>query len=109
MDEQKLIEQCQNGDREAFRAMVKNYQRMVFSIAFRMLCDEDRAKDIVQETFIRIWLNIGSFERGRNFKTWIYTITVRLCLDEMEKNSRCTRLKDGDTEVASHYIHELKP
>lgn len=95
IDEQ-IIEQCRRGDKNAFRIVVQNYQRLVFSIALKMLCDEDAAKDIVQETFIRIWQNIRNFERGRNFQTWIYTITSRLCLDALEKENRLDPMPEDE-------------
>ena len=95
IDEQ-IIEQCQRGDKNAFRIVVQTYQRLVFSIALKMLCNEDAAKDIVQETFIRIWQNIRNFERGRNFQTWIYTIASRLCLDALEKEHRLDPMPEDE-------------
>jgi len=66
-----IIERCRVGDKTAFRVVVQSYQRLVFSLAFKMLCDEEEAKDMTQETFIRVWLNFNSFEQGRNLATWI--------------------------------------
>ena len=54
----KILEKCKDGDREAFRSVVKSYQRMVFSLALKMLCDEEEAKDAVQDTFLKLWQNI---------------------------------------------------
>ena len=73
-----ILIQCQNGDREAFRSVVQTYQRMVFSLALKMLADEDEAKDVVQETFIRVWQKIGDYDVRRPFATWLYTIASRL-------------------------------
>ncbi|MBQ1668551.1 MAG: helix-turn-helix domain-containing protein, partial [Prevotella sp.] len=52
-----IINKCKSGDKEAFRQIIQTYQQMIYSLAFKMLCDEDEAKDIVQETFIRVWQN----------------------------------------------------
>ncbi len=49
-----IINKCKSGDKEAFRQIIQTYQQMIYSLAFKMLCDEDEAKDIVQETFIRV-------------------------------------------------------
>ena len=49
-----LISRCQAGDRVAFRSLVEECQGMVFSVALKMLADEDEAKDVVQETFLRV-------------------------------------------------------
>ena len=50
--ETEIVLRCQRGEKEAFRDVVRRYQRMVFSLALKMLCDEEEAKDMVQETFI---------------------------------------------------------
>lgn len=83
---------CQRGDRDAFRVVVQTYQRLVFSLAIKMLADEDDAKDIVQETFIRVWQGIDSYDVRRPFSTWIYTITSRLCLDRIKSMRRTATL-----------------
>ena len=82
--EQQIIAQCQKGDKAAFRWVVQNYQRMVFSLALKMTADEEDAKDVVQETFIKAWLGIGGYDTQRPFATWLYTIASRLCLDRLK-------------------------
>ena len=92
-----IIVQCQNGDREAFRSVVQNYQRMVFSLAIKMLADEDEAKDVVQETFIRVWQKIGGYDVRRPFATWLYTIASRICLDRIKSNRRMVPMPDDES------------
>ena len=82
--EQQIIAQCQEGDKAAFRWVVQTYQRMVFSLALKMMADEEDAKDVVQETFIKAWLSIGGYDTQRPFATWLYTIASRLCLDRLK-------------------------
>ena len=53
--EEDIVLRCQRGEKEAFRRVVQTYQRMLFSLALKMLCDEEEAKDMVQETMIRVW------------------------------------------------------
>jgi len=89
MDEQilnNLIERSKLNDQKAFRSIVENYQYMVYSLSFRLLCNEEEAKDIVQETFIRIWMNLSSFRTDKKFSTWIYTIASNLCLDRLKSS-----------------------
>ena len=92
-----ILIQCQNGDREAFRSVVQTYQRMVFSLALKMLADEDDAKDVVQETFIRVWQKIGGFDVQRSFATWLYTIASRLCLDHIKRGRRLVPMPDDES------------
>ena len=82
--EKDILIKCREGDKEAFRQVVRQYQRMVFSLALKMLCDEEEAKDTVQDTFIRVWQNIGEYDTAKSFVTWIYTIATRLCLDRIK-------------------------
>ena len=55
--EKDILIKCRAGDKEAFRQVVRQYQRMVFSLALKMLCNEEEAKDTVQDTFVRVWRN----------------------------------------------------
>lgn len=87
---------CKEGDRGAFRAVVQNYQRLVFSLSIKMLADEDEAKDIVQETFIRVWQSIDSYDVRRPFATWIYAIASRLCLDRIKSKKHTAPLPQDE-------------
>lgn len=86
--DEALITRCQAGDKDAFRSLVETCQGMVFSVALKILADEEEAKDIVQETFLRVWLNIGKYEARHRFTTWLYAIASRLCLDRLKSHSR---------------------
>ena len=69
-----LIDRCKQKDEKAFRPIVESYQTMIYSVAFRVLCNEEEAKDIVQETFLRVWMNLAKFQKDKKFSTWIYAI-----------------------------------
>lgn len=80
-----IIRKCKAGDKAAFRTVVQNCQGMVYSLSLKMLADVEEAKDVVQETFIKVWQNIGSYDDSYSFSTWVYTIASRLCLDRLRK------------------------
>lgn len=107
----EIIERCRCGDKTAFRVVVMNYQQMVYSLAFRLLCDEDEAKDIVQESMIKVWLNFRSFDatKGREpataLRTWIYTIATRLCLDRLKQKERLEPMPE-DEDCFIEYLSE---
>lgn len=105
---QEIIERCRCGDKTAFRTVVQTYQRMIYALSFRLLCDEDDAKDIVQETFIRVWLNIAKYDRKQSFRTWIYTIATRLCLDRLRRSSHIQSLPEEE-ECFVSYLSEEHP
>ena len=78
--EKELIIKAQNGDTIAFEQLVYNYDRAVLSIAMRYVRDEDDAKDIYQEVFIRVFRGLKKFEFRSEFSTWIFRITTNVCL-----------------------------
>lgn len=77
--------------------MVQTYQRMVFSLALKMLCDEEEAKDLVQETFLRVWQRIGDYDPQKSFTTWLYTIASRLCLDRLKSMRHTIPLPEDES------------
>ena len=78
--EKELIIKAQNGDTIAFEQLVYNYDRAVLSIAMRYMRDEDDAKDIYQEVFIRVFRGLKKFEFRSEFSTWLFRITTNVCL-----------------------------
>lgn len=94
--ETDIVLRCQHGEKEAFRGVVQAYQRMVFSLALKMLCDEEEAKDMVQETFIRVWQSIREYDEKKKLTTWIYTIAVRLCLDRLKRMRHVIPMPDDE-------------
>jgi RNA polymerase sigma-70 factor (ECF subfamily) len=92
-----IIKQCKTGNKEAFRWVVQQHQRLVFSLALKMLADEEEAKDVVQDTFIRVWQNIGDYNPQKPFTTWLYTIASRLCLDHLKQMRRILPLPEDES------------
>ena len=92
--EHDIITRCQRGDKDAFRWVVQTHQRMIFSLALKMLCDEEEAKDMVQETFIRVWQRIRDLDQQKTIGTWIYTIASRMCIDKLRHAKRIVSMPE---------------
>jgi RNA polymerase sigma-70 factor, ECF subfamily len=84
----KLIEECRGGNFNNFRKLVETTSPYAFSVAFRMLGDEDQAKDVVQETMVTIWQKLNKIKAAEVYKTWMYRIVVNKCYDELRKRKR---------------------
>jgi RNA polymerase sigma-70 factor (ECF subfamily) len=80
---QELIKSIRSGDRTAFRKLVAMYQQPAYRLAFRILGNEEEARDAVQETFIKIWQKIGSFDPSREFLPWMYRILANTATDRL--------------------------
>ena len=104
-----IISQCRKGHQEAFRRLMEEYQSMVFSLALKMLANEQDAEDAVQETFLKLWQCLGSYSSARGkFTTWLYAIASHVCLDRL-KSKRHSQPLPGDEKVLRHYMATMRP
>jgi RNA polymerase sigma-70 factor, ECF subfamily len=87
LNEADLVRVAQKGDVEAFNQLVRFYQDRIFSLAARILGDEDSAEDITQNTFLTAYLNLPRFRNG-SFRSWIYRIATNACYDELRRHKR---------------------
>lgn len=85
---QELVDRSKQNDTIAFGQLVSEFQIMVFRLAFRLLCDEDETRDMVQETFVKVWISIDKFDGSCRFSTWIYKITCNTCYDRLRTLQR---------------------
>jgi RNA polymerase sigma-70 factor (ECF subfamily) len=83
MEESDLaaIARAQAGDTDGFRELVERHSRNVFRLAYRMTGNQDDAEDVVQETFLRAYRQLGLFEARCAFSSWIYRIAANCALD----------------------------
>ena len=86
--DRRLIERAQSGDAGAFRLLVERHQRRVFAIALGLVRDEQDAREIAQEAFLRVHKGLPQFHGGSSFFTWLYRIVTNLSIDLMRKPSR---------------------
>lgn len=78
-----VLARARQGDEDAFRVLVEQHSRSVFRLAYRMTGNEQDAEDVVQESFLRAYKQLGRFESRANFGTWLYRITANCCVDLM--------------------------
>jgi RNA polymerase sigma-70 factor (ECF subfamily) len=82
-DAAAVLDRARQGDSEAFRVLVERHSRSVFRLAFRMTGNEQDAEDVVQESFLRAYKQLGRFESRANFGTWLYRIVANCSVDLM--------------------------
>ncbi len=86
--ETELIEQSKAGNSAAFEQLIFRYDREVLNIAARFTRSADDAKDIYQETFIRVFKGLSKFQQKSEFSTWIYRIATNVCLTHTARKKR---------------------
>ena len=104
--DERVIEACQQGDRDAFRLLFETYKDKVFSIAVYSSGDRALADDITQQIFLKLFTAIRQFRGDSEFTTWLYRLVVNACLDERRRRRR---LLPWGEMVAMKKAGERKP
>jgi RNA polymerase sigma-70 factor (ECF subfamily) len=81
-----LLEKAAGGDRQAFKEVVTLHQQKVFLLAYSIVRDREDALDVVQETFMRLFQKLDTYDRERNFQAWLLQIAKNLSIDHYRKH-----------------------
>ena len=85
LDDDRLMELVASGDQKAFRVLVERHQHTALDYAFRFLGDAHEARDVAQETMLRVFRNAGTYRAAGTFRAWVVRIARNLCLDYVRK------------------------
>lgn len=88
LEDAELVSYYLAGQRFAFHELVNRYQDRLLNFIYRTIGDRDRAEDLVQETFVRVYRHLHRFDPTKKFSTWIYTIASNLAKNELRNRSR---------------------
>ena len=99
--EARVIARVQDGDAEAYDALVSKYLRRVVAIAWGVVRNAHDAEDLAQEAFVRAYQNIGRFRTGEPFGPWIGRIVTNLALDVMKHRRKFRHEELAGTEPAA--------
>lgn len=88
-----------SGDKDDFEKLYRDYAPYAFKVAKVVTGDQNLAADIVQETFVRVYLNLPKFNREKPFKPWLYKILINECNRGMSKNKRVFNIEDCPESV----------
>ena len=87
----ELVARVQRGNKADFQILVERYQQRAFSVAWQILKRHEDAQDVVQESFVKAYLSIESFQGNSSFFTWFYRIVVNMAIDFRRKMGRTER------------------
>lgn len=88
LSDSQLVQLFLDGEQQAFTELVRRYDKRLQNFVFGTLGDRERAEDLVQETFVRVYRHLDRFDQARKFSTWIYTIAGNLAKNELRNRSR---------------------
>ncbi|HWL86101.1 MAG TPA: sigma-70 family RNA polymerase sigma factor [Polyangiaceae bacterium] len=98
-EDKQLIVRAQAGDTAAFRLLVERHQRRAFAIALALVRDENDARELVQDAFLRVFKSLHSFQGTSSFFTWLYRIITNLSIDLLRKPGHN---KSSDVDEGRH-------
>ncbi len=104
LDDAAAVAQARGGDQDAFRVLVDRHGRSIYRLAYRMTGKPEDAEDVVQETFVRAYRQLGRFESRSNFATWLYRIGFNCAIDYMR--ARPKRESSETHDVLDQMTHE---
>ncbi len=101
---EELIDLVAEGDEYAFKLLVIRHQAQVLNLSYRILLDRQKSEDIAQETFLQVWRSATNYQGKSKFATWLYRITVNLCLKETKSAQRRKWLRFFHLSPESHNL-----
>ncbi len=112
-----LVQLCLDGDDQAWAQLVDEYRGLVYSICYLFCGSTQDAEDLVQDTFVKIWMNLGSYDPARGeLKGWIATITRNQRVDRFRRNGQQRKtdsLDEGwdqtDKIALAHRLTDARP
>ncbi|HET8654724.1 MAG TPA: sigma-70 family RNA polymerase sigma factor [Longimicrobiaceae bacterium] len=88
LDDSSVVAAFLAGEKRAFTELAERYQTRLLNFVYRTTGDRERAEDLVQETFIRVYRHLHRFDQSKKFSTWVYTIASNLAKNELRNRSR---------------------
>ena len=110
MDDKHILARARRGELDAFEELVRRYEKRVYVIALRSSGNPEDAADITQEVFLRAWRSIENFRGDSGFSTWLFRITMNICVDHArhrQAQPQTTTLTTEDDEERP--IHDTAP
>jgi RNA polymerase sigma-70 factor (ECF subfamily) len=95
-----LIRRCLAGDQLAWEAIVRQYRRKVFNVAYKFVGKHDEAEDLTQDIFLKIFKSLDTFDRRANFQTWLISVSRNLCIDHYRSVRKERETIDRDVDTA---------
>lgn len=111
LSDEKIIQAVIGGDKDKYALIVERYESKLMRYAQYLLKDYDLASDTVQESFIKAFINLRSFDTKRQFSPWIYRILHNEAMNVIKRNKKVVSLDSEDNEANTPYQdfwHDIK-
>lgn len=102
-EDARLVKDCIEGDESAFEALVLKYQDQVFGVVYRMVGDREEARDLAQETFVKAFQGLGSFDARLPFRAWLLRIGTNSSIDHLRRRNRSREVSVGPPPASGEW------
>lgn len=90
-NDKDLVAQCLNGNKQAFEQLAEKYARRMYAVAYRFMCNQEDARDVVQESFLSAYNGLDRYDPKHKFVTWLLAITTKQSLYRLRQRKRLRR------------------
>lgn len=108
MNDDALVEQIRLGDERAAEELIKRYYTPVLRYCKRQCLNQEKAEDLTQETFLKLFKNLSGYKEKRKFKAYLYTIANHLCIDESRKIKECSLENEEEIRDACDEMRRIE-
>jgi RNA polymerase sigma-70 factor (ECF subfamily) len=105
----ELVERARGGDDDAFRLLVERHSRGIYRTAYRITSNSADADDVVQETFLRAYRSLHTYDGRASFTTWAHRIAVNCSLDLLDSRKRRAAHYDSSDDLSDIASHDASP
>ena len=99
-DEAETIRRCLEGDSLAFEGIVEKYRNRVFWTAYHLVFDSEDARDIAQQTFLKIWISLKEYDFGKSFSGWVTRIAANCAIDFLRARKSAEPLPEIAADIS---------
>ncbi|HEY4552714.1 MAG TPA: RNA polymerase sigma factor [Bacillaceae bacterium] len=104
-EEWQWIQQVLSGDKQAYAHIINKYKNPLYATVVRMVKNPQDAQDLVQEAFIKVYSQLGKYERKSSFSSWLYRVAINHCMDEFRKKHNRLQHVEMNEEKAPNTEH----
>src|SRR5262245_45816719 len=88
----RIVDEVRRGDRDAYGVLVARYERKLQHVLLRLVRDPEQARDLAQETFLKVYQRLDQFDTARRFGPWLFRVGVNLAVDWLRRRKPTVRL-----------------
>ncbi|OGC78629.1 MAG: hypothetical protein A2145_02595 [candidate division Zixibacteria bacterium RBG_16_40_9] len=108
-EDQILVQKALKGEQKAYHTLLARHKKAVFHIIYKIVSDQEEALDLVQETFMKAFVSLSSYNPQYRFSTWLYKIAANCAIDYLRKKKRDTISLDAPIKIQDEEIEVEVP